>query len=107
VEKNDRHAVIKHIFSYLGFAIKSGAAVFGLDKIKNTKARIGLIILDASMSEKSKKEILFVAENKGVRTAIFEDIAEILPIKGVKVVAVTNGNLAERIWECYKELYPS
>jgi len=99
IESTERN---RKISSYLGFAVKSGAVVFGLDGIKNGGPAIALILADNALSDKSKKEITFLSGKKNTPAFFVDNLPDIVKKENVKVVSVKNKNLAIQIMEGLK-----
>jgi ribosomal protein L30E len=91
--------------TYLGFAIKSGSAVFGLDGIKKAD-KIKVIIYSSNASENTVKEIRYYAGKKICALIRVEDadLGELVKRNNCKVIAVTDANLANGIITNYKQL---
>ena len=84
--------------TYIGFAIKSGAVIKGMDDILRTKKRICLIVIAKSTQMNSRTKVVGFAEKKGISFVEIEDeILENLNLQGVKIVGITDKNLATAI----------
>ncbi|MDR3293178.1 MAG: hypothetical protein LBT20_03635 [Clostridiales bacterium] len=99
-----REELIRKITAYTGFAIKSGGVVFGLDGIKDMRATVRVILGDCSLSEKSRKEIVFIAEKKRVPVFFLEGLGDIVKRVNVKVISIKNRELAIQILESCQKL---
>ena len=69
------------IYTYLGFAIKSGKAKLGVGAIEFTKGRIPLMLLCDTASDNTKKDALALSKRHG---------AKLLLVKNVTLEALTN-----------------
>lgn len=87
------------IVSYLGFAIKSGNAIFGTDAAERTKKKVFLIMASENMSENSLKTA-FKLQKKFkcamVKTVGFP-LGELISRENCKFMALTDKNLGEAI----------
>ena len=91
--------------TYIGFAIKTGSAVLGLDGIKKAEG-IKVIIYSAEASGNTIKEIrYYAAKKKAVLLRIEDaDLSEITKKNNCKAVAVTDYSLAQGIITNYKAI---
>lgn len=91
------------IFSYIGFAVKSGQVVWGLDGLKKTSDRAALIVIDEALSEGSKKEAVFVSEQKKIPMIRLPqgELSAALRRNNVKVLSITDAGLAGAIIDSY------
>ena len=86
------------IVSYIGFAIKSGAVIKGLDDVLKSKKRIYLILVTEDTQINSKSKITEFATLKSIPLSIIKpNMFESLNIFGVKIMAITDKNLAGAI----------
>ena len=84
------------IVTYLGFAIRSGKAVFGVDDIETLKKRAYLIVADESLGESSKKSVQ-KSKERFVCPLLYTSagvLGEYLHKPAVKAVAIRDENLA-------------
>ena len=84
------------ISAYLGFCIRSGKIVYGVDEIAEHKKRISLLIIDGGLSENSRKEIYKAQERLACPLLETETdlLGELLHKPAVKAVAIKDKNLA-------------
>lgn len=87
------------IVSLLGFAVKADKLIYGLDELKQGTRKRYLIICCHSLSERGKKEVLYVAERDNVplievKTQRLEDV---IHKTDCKVVGLKNKSMAEAI----------
>ena len=87
------------ISAYLGFCIRSGKIVYGVDEIAEHKKRISLLIIDGGLSENSRKEIYKAQERLACPLLETETdlLGEVLHKPAVKAVAIKDKNLAQAI----------
>lgn len=91
----------KKIISYLGFAQKAGKIIYGADNVLKKKKLYPLVIICSSVSDRTKKDIASFCGNAPLVEV--EDLSSLMNKNGVKVVAVTDFNLAAAIVnECNK-----
>ena len=82
----------------LGFAIKSRKLLLGLDNIKNFRGAVYSVFYDGSLSDKSRKELLFTAAaKKAVVIKCDRAIGEITGKAGCKAAGLTDGHLHKGI----------
>lgn len=82
--------------SYIGFAIKKGAAVFGCDGIKQCKRHMQVILYTESLSENSLSSLTSVAERVGCKLLCVPDY-DVLRKRSCKALAVCDKSLADAI----------
>lgn len=85
--------------TYLGFCVRAGKAVFGLDRTERLKAAPDLMLADSGLSERSMRRSARLANNFGCPMYICEEglLGELLHRPSCKLVAVTEKNLAAAI----------
>lgn len=83
------------ISSYLGFCIRAGKIVFGVDRIETLK-KAYLLLADEELKENSFKIMLKASEKFSVRLIVTEEklLGELLHRPQVKAVAITDEQLA-------------
>lgn len=87
--------------TYIGFANKSGAIIKGVDDIMRSKKIISLIIASEELKENSRIKIINFAEKKNIPIIDIESgILTELNLHGVKVLAITDNNLANAVKKC-------
>ena len=93
--------MINKIKSYLGFAIKSNEIIYGFDNLNTTKKNIKLVLYYDSISEKSLKNLRYLANNKKWKMVklVNTSLDELLNTNNCKIVGITNENLAKVILE--------
>lgn len=86
------------IKTYVGFAIKKGDVVLGLDNIKKSKKAPKLVIIASDASEKTKKETKFCCQKiNAVLIECGKSVEELVEKPGVKVFAMSDNNLIKAI----------
>lgn len=84
--------------SYIGFAVRSRGAIFGIDNIKKAKIPPYLVLYDSTVSENTLKKITQYSEGKSIMFKIEEFLlSELLKRDKVKVMGITNESLAKAI----------
>lgn len=88
------------IISYLGFAKKSNNLIVGQSPIKRTDKKLYLILTGKSASENLEN----LAKNVAVKhncehIKLNVDISELINLKDIKIVGITDYNLAKAIIE--------
>ena len=84
--------------TYIGFAIKKGAVVFGCDRIKSSKKHLLLLLYTPTLSDNSLSVLKQVSERAGCPLAQIED-CETLSKKNCKALAICDKSLAFAILE--------
>ncbi|MDR2046755.1 MAG: hypothetical protein LBP79_02455 [Clostridiales bacterium] len=92
-----RAEALKKITAYVGFALKAGGVRFGFESVKSGGKKNYAVLADGTLSDKSKKEIAFWSKKNKVGLMFFDRLDEITRKTGVKVMSVTNKELAEQI----------
>ena len=90
---------INKISAYIGFAIKSGSVLYGIDNIINTSKKIQLIIMCNTNNQKVKFKLENYAEKNATKLIETKNITlnEITHKNNVKVIAILNKNIATAI----------
>ena len=88
---------ISKVKTYVGFAIKSKAIVYGLDQIKEKKVKV--VLFDNSMSDSSKQSLVKVAlKNECTYFEISpEEMFQLVGENKIKAFAILNPDLAKAI----------
>jgi len=83
------------VISYIGFAVKSGAAVIGGDNIEKSKKPLIVVLVCDSASDRLKKNM----RRFGGKTEVIavENLEQISKIGGCKALAITDKSLAEAV----------
>ena len=87
------------ISTYLGFCIRSGKIVFGVDRAEALKKGVHLLIADSTLSENSMKVLVKLKEKFSCPLLVMEGVSlsELLHRPAVKAAAVKDKNLASAI----------
>ena len=84
------------IKAYMGFAIKSGEVLIGIDNLK--KKKLYLILYSSGLSDNAKEKCFNIAyQNKILAKEILDDDMIELMNGGVKVLGISSKSLAEAI----------
>lgn len=91
--------LVNKIQSYLGFAKKSKAIVFGLDNLEKYNKNIYLILYVKQLSENSLNKLNKLVNEKKWKMGVLinQSIDELLYVDNCKVIGITNENLADAI----------
>ena len=84
------------IETYIGFAIKKGAVVFGCDNMALTRKKLRVILRTKSLSENSVKDLENIAKKRCCSIAILDDY-DILQKRNCKALAICDDSLANAI----------
>lgn len=90
------------IKSYVGFAIKSGKAVFGVDQIISLRRPPKIVLYDDSLSENSLSKLKNYLSKQNVNSCKIA-MEEIYPDKNCKAVGILDESLASAIEKSIKE----
>ena len=86
--------------TYLGFAIRSGNIVYGVDNIEAKISKIYLIIYDRRLSENGVNKLNNVSKKNQVDTLISEaTIDDLINKQNCKAIGITSKDLAKAIQE--------
>jgi ribosomal protein L7Ae-like RNA K-turn-binding protein len=87
--------------SYIGFAIKSGKIVYGVDNILKTN-RAYVALLDGELAPNSSKKAKAHLESKQIPYFV-ADLTLYLNKQNCKAIAITDANLSDAIIKQFKE----
>ncbi len=87
------------IDSYIGFSVRSGQIIFGIDNLLVTRKRVKLILLCNSLTAQSEKKITEFAESKQIPVLklTHKKLEDVVYKNNCKVVGLTNKNLAQAV----------
>ena len=87
------------IESYLGFCIRSGKILFGIDNVDKQRKGISLLIFDEELGKSSLKTLLHAQEKFSCPLLVAEKgvLGERLHRPAVKAAAILDNNLAQAI----------
>ena len=89
------------IKTYIGFAVKSGANIKGADDIIKTRKKVALILVEKDLKENSRKKIEEFSNKKNIPILEVEvGLLNELNLRGVKILAITDENLANAVKKC-------
>ncbi len=84
------------IDSYVGFAIKKGAVVFGVDEIERYHKKVYLILNTCDLAKKSLERLLKSSERLKCKLVEIAPM-EVLKNKNCKAIAICDKSLADVI----------
>ena len=82
--------------TYIGFAIKKGSAVFGVDAIVRYRKKVYLLLYTESLSPNSLKAMESAAEKIGCKLMQIPDY-QLLKMRNCKAIAICDKQLADAI----------
>ena len=82
--------------SYIGFAIKSGKAIFGYDNLFKSKKLPRIIICCSTLSEKMKNKLISYSNDKKIKLLTLENLilSDIIKRDNCKVLGICDENLS-------------
>ena len=86
------------ISEYIGFSVRKGSVVFGLDSIETYRKKVHLILCSNQLAENSYKKAVAEAEKRNCEIATLEGLEEALK-RNCKVLAICDKQLADAIKE--------
>lgn len=84
------------IETYIGFAIKKGAAVFGVDNIVRYRKKMYLLVVTESISERSLAAIEEHAQSRRLPLVTVQDYP-LLMQRNCKALAICDKSLADAV----------
>ena len=95
---------MQKIISYIGFAVRSNHIIKGLDDLQKTKKKVFVVVLANDLQESSQNKLKKYLEIKHIDSIKIENRElESLNLNGVKVLGITDQNLAQAIKNEYKK----
>lgn len=90
---------IDKVKSYLGFAIRSGKVIFGVDKLFESKKRAQLILICSTQNEKVTNKVVRYAKNNNIPYIKLKDLVlgDIVSRDNCKVIGILDINLAQAV----------
>ena len=85
------------IEAYLGFALRAGKLVLGLNSIETVKKGVYCLLLDEGAAKNSHKEARKLKVKFACPLIIVKDLGALLKREGCKVAAVKDSSLAEAV----------
>ena len=91
--------MIEKIRAYLGFCLRAGKIIFGVDDIEMHRKKIHLLLVDEGLADNSLKRLVKANESFSapLLTAEAGLLGELLHRPQVKAVAIKDFNLAKAI----------
>ncbi len=91
--------MIEKIRAYLGFCLRAGKILYGVDDLEVYRKKIHLILVDESLAENSLKRVRKANETFKAPLLTFQSglLGELLYRPAVKAVAIKDFNLAKAI----------
>ncbi len=96
--------IINKVDTYVGFAVKSGNVIWGLDMLKKAKKAPFVILIDEQIGQNSLKQVNLYAERNNVEIVVLpaEHLNNSLARTNVKILSVCDENLAKAILNTIK-----
>ena len=92
--------------SLIGFAVKAGHVLYGIDTVEAARKKLYLIVLCDTVAENTRKKALSVAAAKHVPVIVSRnELQYTVGRKNCKVLAVTDRQMAEAIVTLHGENY--
>ncbi len=88
------------IESYLGFAVKSGKIIYGIDGVLASRKKKFLMILSGDAAQNLKKKTALHSERFSIPVIEVPDLPAIIYKQNCKLVAILEPNIAKAILEC-------
>ena len=87
------------IKTFVGFAVRAGKIVWGTDNVLAWKKKLRLILASSDVSENALEKIRRYADDKPAKLSVLScgEVAELVHREGVKVIGITDKNLADAI----------
>ena len=86
------------ISAYIGFSVRKGSVVFGLDTIETYRKKVHLILCSDQLAENSYKRAVLEGQKRNCSVKIVEGLEETLK-RNCKVLAICDKQLADAIKE--------
>lgn len=90
---------IDKVKAYLGFAIKSGKVIFGVDKLLESKKYPQLVLICSTQNEKVTNKVIRYSLTKNIACIKLDNIilGDIIGRDNCKVIGILDLNLADAI----------
>ena len=90
---------IGKVKSYLGFAIRSGKVIFGVDKLFESKKRAQLILICSAQNDKVTNKVVRYAKTENIPCIKLKDLVlgELVSRDNCKVIGILDLNLAQAV----------
>ena len=89
--------------SYVGFAVKKGSALFGVDNVIASKKKPSLILWDEHLSQNSQSRLTRYAIDRAIPIQKFP-LHEVLPNRNCLALGITDVHLSDAIQNAIKEI---
>lgn len=85
--------------TYIGFSIKSGKIVWGVDNVIGCRVAPKLIIISNTLGENSENKLLSYARTKGIKVLklINGRLEDVVRKRNCKVIGLTDVHLAQAV----------
>lgn len=93
------------IFSYVGFALKAGKVLFGVDSLETTKKKVFLVLYDETLAENSWKRLEKAKENFSCAALPLKEgeLERMVHRENTKCISLQEKALAEAILKEYQK----
>ena len=90
---------VDKVKTYLGFAIRSGKVIFGVDKLFDSKKKVQLILICSTQNEKVTNKVVRYAKNENIPYIKLKDLVlgEMVSRDNCKVIGILDINLAQAV----------
>ncbi len=96
----------ERIESLLGFAVKAGKVIYGIDGIESSKARVYLVFMCKTVSQNTADKLKALAERKQIPVLLCEKpLEDAVSRKNCKVLGVCDRQMAQAMLEFQTETY--
>ncbi len=85
------------IEAYLGFSLRAGSAVLGLNSIETLKKGVCCLLLDGGAAKNSQKQARKLSERFACPLIVIEGLGALIKREGCKVIAIKDPSLAGAI----------
>jgi len=82
--------------TYVGFAIKKGSVVFGVDNVATYRKKVYLLLATETLSQNSLKAMCDASQKFGCKLLQIPDY-DLLKMRNCKALAICDKNLADAI----------
>ena len=90
---------VQRLRTFVGFAVKAGKVVWGTDNLLAYKKKLRLVLASADLAENAREKLVAYCDARSVELTVLQGItvAELVCRDGVKVIGVSDKNLADAI----------
>ena len=93
---------LNKVVSYLGFAQKSNNCIVGQTALKKNYKQLHLVIVCTSASDNLKDLAINLANKHQCKYLILANLSDLLNLKDIKIVGLTDFNLSNAIIQFYE-----